>query len=342
MSVARSAGRRLLAPVFERAGSAYLVSPHRSTAISIAEQLVAGGNDVTLGYWPREGEPAHDVAAEEQATIGELRSHGPRATLAVKAPALGFQSDTVMSLARSAADAGVNLLFDAHAPEDADRTLALACRARSNGARVGVALPARWERSLADARVAAETGLSVRVVKGQWPDDVPGGGPAAEAPLRTAVLRLLDCLVEAAAPVSIATHDAVLLEAALVRLAAAGVPAEVELLLGLPVQRPLAVAALFRAHVRYYVAFGHPGLPYPFQAVLRRGRLTGLLAQGLLLGAHNQRIQQRAALGIGGRGQVVRLARRTIPMPRRSVAIPATTARTSRYVPRPSAKLVDE
>jgi proline dehydrogenase len=188
----------------------------------------------------------------------------------------------------------VRIVFDAHTPGEAARTLALAAESRAEGADTGVALPSRWTRSLADAKAAAEADLSVRLIKGQWPDD-EDGAPAGEAGLRASYLRLLDTLVEHRVPVSVATHDAVLLERALARMTAAGAPAAAELLLGLPVRRVLSVAAGSGARVGFYVPYGQPGLPYPFMAVLRRPRLTAMLAQGIALGGRNQRIQQKAA-----------------------------------------------
>jgi proline dehydrogenase len=292
----RSTSLRVLSPLYRRAGSAYLVGQGRAEAMGLAERLLAAGSDVTLGYWPLKGEPLGSVTAEELATIEALARYGSRATVALKMPNLCFHPGAVKRLAAAAAETGVRLAFDAHGPRDADRTLELARAARAEGADSGVVLPCRWGRSFTDAAQAGTSGLWVRLVKGQWPDELGGGGPRGEAALRSAFLAVLDRLMEHQVPVTVATHDVVLLQRALDRVAAAGVPGDAELLLGLPVGRALAVVARRGGRVRYYIGFGHPGLPYPFTSILRRPRLARTLTQGLVLGSRNQRIQQRAAL----------------------------------------------
>ena len=294
MTTARTAALSLLGPVFTRAGSAYLVAPDLPAASAAARRLVDRGRSVTLAYWPGGDDTAATVLARTREAVDALGGGAGAPRVAVKAPALAGEPAAARCLGREAAEAGVGLVFDSHAPADAAATLVAARVARDEGADVGVAIPARWARSRHDAATAAEAGFSVRVVKGQWPDH--GGGPAGERSLRAAYLALLDRLSDLGVPAGVATHDAVLLDAALARLAAAGASGEAEVLLGLPVRRPLAAAARHTAPVRFYLAFGQPSLTYPLTAVLRRPRLAVTLTQGLLLGAHNQRVQQRAAL----------------------------------------------
>jgi proline dehydrogenase len=294
MTNVRSAAFRLLGPVLARAGSAYLVAPDLPAATAIARRLTTRGHEVTLAYWPGADDAAATVLTRTRAAVEALRGGAGSPQVAVKAPALAGVPTAARDLGRQAADAGVGLVFDSHAPADTDATLAAAAVAQDEGTTVGVALPARWGRSLDDAGIAAKAGFSVRVVKGQWPD--AAGGPVGERSLRATYLELLDRLAELAVPIGVATHDPVLLDAALARLAATGASGEAEVLLGLPVRRPLAVVARHHAPVRFYLAFGHPSLTYPLTAVLRRPRLAGTLAQGLLLGARNQRVQQRDAL----------------------------------------------
>jgi proline dehydrogenase len=300
MGIAYSTGLRVLGPVYARAGCAYLAGQERTSALALAERLLAAGSDVTLGYWPRQAESAAHVSAEVKATLealGELGADGDRAALSLKAARLGFDADVVRQLAKLALERHTRLVFDAHSPAEADRTLELARVARGEGASTGVVLPARWGRSAEDAVMASEYGLSVRVVKGQWRDDVPGGRLSGEGALRWSFLILLDRLAGLGVQVAVATHDVVLLEQAMARLAPSGTLPEVELLLGLPVRRALDTAQRAGASTRFYVSFGYPGLPYPFRAVLRRPRLAWLLAQGVVLGGRNQAIQQHAALG---------------------------------------------
>jgi len=299
-----SAALRALTPIYARAGSAYLAGSNRTAALTIASQLVATGSEVTLGYWPRQGESPADVGAEEYATLDALGGpggYGKRAAVSLKAARLGFDADLVRGLARLAASRNTTLVFDAHSPAEADRTLELARVARREGASTGVVLPARWGRSFEDAAMASECDLRVRVVKGQWPDAVQGDRLSREDVLRSAFLHLADRLEELDVPFALATHDVVLLERALAPCRASGTRTEVELLLGLPIRQALKTAQRAAASTRFYVSFGYPGLPYPFRSVLLRPRLARLLAQGVVLGGRNQSIQQHAALAVFGR-----------------------------------------
>lgn len=79
---------------------------------------------------------------------------------------------------------------------------------------IGVALPARWGRSLEDADAAVAGGLAVRVVKGEWPD------PDRDLDPRRAYLELIDRLAGRARHVGVATHDRELAREAFARLVA--------------------------------------------------------------------------------------------------------------------------
>jgi hypothetical protein len=81
----------------------------------------------------------------------------------------------------------------------------------------------------------------------------------------------------------VATHDAALLGEALRRLARAGTPCEAQLLLGLPLQAPLAAARQVSRPVRFYVAYGHPSLVYSPQSLWENRRIALWLAQDLVL-----------------------------------------------------------
>ena len=142
--------------------------------------------------------------------------------------------------------------------------------------RLGTTLPGRWPRSVDDARRATETGLRVRVVKGQWPDATAPDVDPAEG-----VLRVVDRL--AGLPprrVAVATHDVSLLGEALSRLTAAGVPCAVELFLGLPFAGPLRLARDLGVPVRVYVAYGTGGAPYSTAELTRNPAAVVVAAPG--------------------------------------------------------------
>jgi proline dehydrogenase len=129
---------------------------------------------------------------------------------------------------------------------------------------VGCTLPARWSRSLIDVERAADLGLRVRVVKGQWAD------PAEpDIDIGAAYLKLIDRLAGRVRTVAVATHDPALARAALARLRESGTPSELELLFGLPMKGALAVAREEGVPVCIYVPFGNGWMPYAFSQLRR-------------------------------------------------------------------------
>jgi proline dehydrogenase len=207
-----------------------------------------------------------------------------RPYLSIKVPALGFDQALVGEIVERAARGGVGVHFDSHEADQADRTFAtIAAAARqlpANAAgdrgdggagawRLGCTLPGRWPRSLDDAGHTADLGLRVRVVKGQWAD------PAApDVDPRRGFLEVVDRLAGRARQVAVASHDAPLAREALQRLRRAGTPAELELLLGLPMQGALRVAREMQAPVRIYLPFGVSWLPYALLHVQKNPRVA--------------------------------------------------------------------
>lgn len=216
--------------------------------MAIAERLRRQGFTATFGYFQADGEvPGRIVAAYAALTGAEC--------LSIKAPPLAFAPQHLRALA----DRGPRLMFDAHAPKDADRTLDAA-----EALSAGVVLPARWQRSAADAARFRESGARIRIVKGEWPDpDEDGDGKAG-------YLDLVRRLAGRAAPVAIATHDPVLAQDALALLVAAGTPCELEQLRGLPRRRTVGVAWKLGVPVRVYVPFGPGWWPYAIDKALAR------------------------------------------------------------------------
>src|SRR5262245_15484705 len=145
--------------------------------------------------------------------------------------------------------------------------------------RLGCTLPGRWRRSLRDAARAADLGLRVRVVKGQFPDM-----PRGEMDPRSGFLEVVDRLAGRARFVAVATHDAELARTALRWLKGSGTSCEIELLFGLPLGRVTRVAREAGVPVRLYVPYGHPWLPYRLSDVGDKPTLLWWLARDLLAG----------------------------------------------------------
>jgi proline dehydrogenase len=250
--------------------------PGPASAARRCKRLGRKGLAASVGYFhgpaddPEAVVAAHRAVAERLAGLGDV-------DLSVKAPPLGFDAGRIEAVAQAAADAGLALTFDAHAPGDADPTLERVSALLGRYPRTGLALPARWRRSLADATLFREGPARIRIVKGEWPDP-NRPGPASEADYLALVARLAG----RSAPVTIATHDPALAEHALGLLLAAGTPCELEQLRGLPRRRTLAVARRLGVPVRIYCPFGPGWWPYAIDQALARPYLPLWALQDLL------------------------------------------------------------
>ena len=233
------------------------------------ERHVAGENTATaarsvrrravptsVGYFHAGGQGPTEIAATYRALAADLAGSGADALLALKAPALGFEG----ALVREIAAAGLPLTFDSLTAPDAERTLAMA-----EALQAGVALPARWRRSLADAARLRDGPCRIRLVKGEWADPEADATDIAEA-----YLGLARALAGRQAAVGVATHDPALAEAALRILLEAGTPCELEQLRGLPRRRTTAVARKLGVPLRLYYPFGPSWWPYAVDKALAR------------------------------------------------------------------------
>jgi proline dehydrogenase len=310
-SPVRLRGRRLAGAskraLLERAARSYLAGPGLADAVAAAEALVERGFGVTLAYWNPIGEPAGQVAQTYLAAVhaaGRLSARESAGVgtgvgsvdVAVKVPALDVNAGLVDAIAAASAQAGTRLWFDSHGAEVADATLEIAANAAAAGTRVGVAMPARWRRSVADAERIGPA-LDVRLVKGQWADPL---GPCPD--VGAWYLDLVDRLAGRARLVGIATHDSTVLAGALARLQAAGTPAEVQLLSGLPSRRALRVATAADTPVRVYVPFGAAYLMYSPRSIWENRRIAVWLARDVVTGTGQRRLRRLPVVGVGASG----------------------------------------
>jgi proline dehydrogenase len=247
-------------------------------AMSMAQGLSLRGWAATLGYWDAGEDPAlvHMRALRAIDAAARLRTKAPE--VAVKLPALGSDWARLVELAAVAAEHNVRLHADALGPEHGDAAFACLERAACRGYLVGCTLPSRWNRSKArDVQRAIELGLPVRVVKGQWPEYVDDRQPKAAD-----YLLVVDAVAGRVPRVGVATHDARLAASSLRTLRASGTAAAVELLIGLPVRRPLRVAKALAADVRIYIPFGSPHHHFGLSDLRADPRRTvWLLSRGL-------------------------------------------------------------
>ena len=277
----------LILPLARKAAGAYLGGETVDEALLVCRRLAGEGHAATLGYWDDGRESAADCIALYREAMAALA--GEAAYLSLKPPALRFAPEHARSVALAAAGTGLRLHCDSHGPEvaEASKLFAEALLEGLPPEKIGVTLPGRWQRSLADADWAMGHGFAVRVVKGQWPD-AHGGAPGA------GFLAVIERLASGARLVAVATHDLALARAAVARLRAAKVPCEIEVLLGMPAAPLLVWAKDAGVAVRVYVPYG-PGFVPNAIGVLRRN-------PRLLLAVAKERFGTAAKiLGLGAR-----------------------------------------
>lgn len=248
-----------------------LPGPGPKSAERHCRRLARNGLGATAGYFQGRDEPPEDIVGH---CLDLARRLADTPTLlAVKAPPLGFDPDQIGRIA----GAGVDIVLDAHAARDADRTLEAAAALLPRFPGTGFALPARWRRSAADADAFRDGTARIRLVKGEWADpDGESGDPAS------AYLGLAARLAGRSAPVGVATHDPELAERALALLLAAGTPCELEQLRGLPSRRTMAVARRLGVAIRVYVPCGPGWWPYAVDQALARPYLLSWMARDRL------------------------------------------------------------
>lgn len=231
------------------------------------------GLAATVGYFQAAGARPEDIVAANLAVAALLAGHSGDCYLSVKAPPLEFDSQRLRTLAQ----AGPALMFDAHAIRDADPTLAAVADLLPGFPGTGLALPARWRRSLADAASFRDGPARIRLVKGEWADP-----DWADPDVAANYVRLAASLAGRSGPVAVATHDPELAERALALLLAAGTPCELEQLRGLPARRTMAVARRLGVPVRVYVPFGPGWWSYALDKALARPYLLSWMIRDRL------------------------------------------------------------
>ncbi|MGA2736235.1 MAG: proline dehydrogenase [Bryobacteraceae bacterium] len=255
-------------PLLRKAARSYVAGPELPDVLRLARTFAARGVPAsTLCFWDAQDDAPRHVADMYLATVQAIQSAHLDSYVSIKAPSLAFDAGLVVEIADAARDAGIRMHFDSLGAETVDRTFRLIDVARGRGAKLGCTIPGRWRRSPGDAEKAAQMGLRVRVVKGQWPD------PDAAVDPHVGFLDAIGALAGGASPVAVATHDPILAAAAIRKLQSAGTTCEMELLYGLPGRAVLHAVRDLAVPVRYYLPYGHAWLPYALRQARRDPRI---------------------------------------------------------------------
>jgi proline dehydrogenase len=242
----------------------------------VCERLSSEGLNSTICYWNGGSDLPKYVADSYVEVLNEIPNLHSDCYLSVKAPAINFDLELLKPVIDRAASIGAFVHFDAMAPDTVDATFNLITSAREIYPKLGCTLPGRWRRSAIDADRAAELGLRVRVVKGQWAD------PSVDVNPEQGFLNIVDRLAgQHARHVAVATHNPNLARTALSRLRTTRTSCELELLYGLPSQLLIKIGRDLNVPVRMYVPFGRAWLPYRLKQIPRNPRLVAWFIRDL-------------------------------------------------------------
>ncbi|HUF13180.1 MAG TPA: proline dehydrogenase family protein [Longimicrobiales bacterium] len=252
-----------------------------------------------LGEEVRDPAAARAVATHYRDAAARIASSGVDAELSVKPTHLGISVDPslvdgiVLELARAAETSGRKLWIDMEGSRWTDPTLALAGRARSRTAGVGVCVQANLRRTEADLEQLLPTGISVRLVKGAY---LESSSIAYErkSDVDAAYLRLAARMLEHARKAAVSaegvvvapryafgTHDAAMI--GLLREAGVGrVPScEIQMLYGV---RPAAQRELAEAGVplRILISYGDAWFAWYMRRLAERPANVWFLMRSLV------------------------------------------------------------
>jgi proline dehydrogenase len=279
-------------PLARRAAQAYVAGPALEDALAACRRVAGHGFASTIGFWNGNRQEPEEVAGAYVDALGALGQDTLDCYLSVKALPLDFSRALSAEIVERARQEGVRVHFDSLGPDTVEATFAMIEEGLARHQRLGCTIPGRWRRSPSDALRAADLGLNVRVVKGQFSDM-----GRTEVDPRSGFLAVVDRLAGCARFVAVATHDAALARMALGRLKAAGTPCELELLFGLPLWRATRVAREVGVGMRMYVPYGHAWLPYRLSEARRNPGLLWWLARDLVAG---RSLSLARPLGVAG------------------------------------------
>ena len=274
----RIAGRMLL-PVVRVACRAYVPGPTVADAMQWVRRMERQDIACTLGYFNAEDDVPDAIVRQIHAAMEALAGARLHGYVSIKPPPLRYEMPEILRIASKARQLGQLLHFDSHGPQTAQPTLDLLEATLREYPLLGLTVPGRWVRSPDDAAWAAERGVRVRVVKGQWacperPDVDPRGG----------FLAVIDRLAGRAREVAVATHDVELAREAIGRLRRAGTACEMEMLCGLPRRELIALARELGVTARLYVPFGQAWQPYALDQALQNPRVILWTLRDALVG----------------------------------------------------------
>jgi proline dehydrogenase len=277
--------------IVRRVAHRYVAGETLAHALETVRLLNAEGCMATLDVL---GEDVSEISETER-TVGEylqaldgIASHGLDSNISVKLTALGLKIDRGhcrREFARILEGARRHDNFVRIDMEDSSfttQTIEIYSEARKSYERVGLVLQAYLRRTAEDARRAAEARANVRVCKGIYvePPEIAFQDPEE---IRASFAAVVDRLVGAGSYVGIATHDPVVVRAALATIARLTLPREAyefQMLLG--VAGDLRRRLVSSGHrLRVYVPYGEAWEAYSLRRLKENPAIAGHVLKGI-------------------------------------------------------------
>lgn len=266
--------KRLRKQVHERVRRAYITGTDLDDALAELARHSPERAGI-VGYWPGGSDRPEEIAAQVEACAERLPA---KAEVAFKLSDMMMGDDALDSLAARAVERDLTLHIDAIGIDSASANQRTARRlSEAAPRRIGCTLPGRWRRSVADARALADSGLRLRIVKGEFE-----GPPGEEVDPCEGFREVVATLVSSNCHIEVATHDTDLAADSLGRLVAAGVSCELQVLFATDGSDAERVARELGVPVRVYLPYGHGRAPYNLADLRRTPTLMSTLARDLL------------------------------------------------------------
>jgi proline dehydrogenase len=281
------------------AARCYCAGGEVPAAIAVQRGFHAAGFATMVGFQADAHNSPETIAREYQLALRSLdtaTSASPKPAFLIQASACDINMSVLSELADICQGNDVRLCFDATWHAATDATLAAIEGLRKRGLKeLSVTLPARWKRSIDDAKWVIEQGVGVRLVSGRYPD--PTGDVAMPRENFLEIARRLAGRVDhvAIAAPEMRTAEAILEilgdrmapekrrpKAATRSAKTGGDPAEaarrsnvceLEVLYGTSRRAPSRLARKWGVDVRVFIPYGRGELPYAFRDLLKQPQM---------------------------------------------------------------------
>lgn len=253
-----TAASSTLAPLLRRFARDFVGGESLDEAWAVAERLQADGTPSTLGFWDDQTYAPADVVRIYRDTIERIGDGSLDSYISIKPPALRYDPAVARDLASAAAAKRVRIHVDSHGESAADPTWSFIEEMAGplGPDLISLSVPGRWPRSVSDIDRAAELGIRVRIVKGQWPAET-----GQDQPFAAGFVSLLAAAAGRVNQLAIATHDPEVIRSCLTILRQRGTPCEQEFIMGVASNETMTLARNGGLPVRIYIPYGRGFIP---------------------------------------------------------------------------------